>query len=94
MTFVSKVEGGPDGALYYAAADNNDAKIYKSTDDGMSFPTSANPGLPGDWWSSLAVAPSNAQRVYVTGYRLDGTNPKVFLLCYSRARTAARATRR
>ncbi|HEX5063270.1 MAG TPA: sialidase family protein [Kofleriaceae bacterium] len=80
MTFVSKTEGGPDGAIYYAAADMADAKIYKSTDDGMTFPTSANPGQPGDWWSSLAVAPSNAQRVYVTGYRLDGMNPKVFLL--------------
>jgi hypothetical protein len=82
MTFVSKVEGGSDGALYYAAADSvaADSKIYKSTDDGMTFPTSANPGAPGDWWSSLAVAPSNAQRVYVTGYRLDGMNPKIHLL--------------
>jgi len=80
MTFVSRVEGGSDGAIYYAAADAADAKIYKSTDDGVSFPTSANPGLPGDWWSSLAVAPTNPQRIYVTGYRLDGTNPKVFLL--------------
>ena len=80
MTFVSKVEGGPDGAIYFSAADMADSKIYKSTDDGMTFPTSANPGQPGDWWSSLAVAPSNAQRIYLTGYRLDGTNPKVFLL--------------
>jgi MYXO-CTERM domain-containing protein len=80
MTFVSKVEGGPDGAIYYAAADMADSKIYKSSDDGQTFPTSANPGQPGDWWSSLAVAPSNANRVYVTGYRLDGQNPKVFLL--------------
>jgi MYXO-CTERM domain-containing protein len=80
MTFASKVEGGPDGALYYAAADTADAKIYKSTDDGMTFPLSANPGVPGDWWSSLAVAPSNASRVYVTGYRLVGQDPKIHLL--------------
>jgi hypothetical protein len=80
MTFVSKTESGPDGAIYYAAADPADAKIYKSTNDGVTFPTSANPGQPGDWWSSLAVAPSNAQRLYVTGYRLDGVNPKIFLL--------------
>jgi hypothetical protein len=80
MTFISKVEGGPDGAIYYAAADQADAKIYKSTDDGATFPTSASPGQPGDWWSSLAVAPSNGNRVYLTGYRLQGTNPKVFLL--------------
>src|SRR5687768_4599368 len=31
MTFVSKTELGPDGALYYAAAAQEDSKIYKST---------------------------------------------------------------
>jgi hypothetical protein len=36
--------------------------------------------MPDDWWSSIMVAPSNAQRIYLTGYRLSGTNPKVFLL--------------
>src|SRR6185436_15640465 len=40
---------------------------------------SANPGMPGDWWSSLAVAPTNANRLYLTGYRfvkrcMGGTN--------------------
>jgi MYXO-CTERM domain-containing protein len=82
MTFVSKTELGPDGAIYFTAADGNvgDSKIYKSTNDGISFPTSANPGQAGDWWSSLATAPSNANRLYVTGYRLDLSNPKVFLL--------------
>ncbi len=82
MTFVSKTELGPDGALYYAAAAQEDSKIYKSTDDGVTFPSSTAPTgtMAGDWWSSLAVAPSNAQRIYATGYRLDGTNPKVFLL--------------
>lgn len=81
-TFVSRTEAGPDGALYYTAADQNDSKIYKSADDGMTFDTGVTPAgsMPGDWWSSLAVAPSNAQRLYLTGYRLDGTNPKVFLL--------------
>ena len=82
MAFVSKVEPGPDGALYYAAADatSRDSRIYKSIDDGVSFPVSADPGMAGDWWSSLAVAPNNANRIYLTGYRLDVSNPKVFLL--------------
>ena len=79
-TFVSRIEQGSDGTIYYAAADGSDVKIYKSVDDGMTFPTSGGPGQPGDWWSSLAVAPSNAQRLYLTGYRLDGVNPKVFFL--------------
>ncbi len=69
MTFVSKVEQGPNGTIYYAAADQNDGKIYKSTDDGATFPTSANPGMPGDWWSSIMVAPSNPNRIYLSGYR-------------------------
>lgn len=82
MTFVSKAEHGPDNAIYYAAADatTGDSKIYKSTDDGMTFPISANPGQAGDWWSSLMVAPSEPKRIYLTGYRLDLNNPKVFLL--------------
>jgi hypothetical protein len=69
MTFVSRTEQAPDGTVYFTAADQNDGKIYKSTDDGVTFPTSANPGQPGDWWSSLSVAPSNSSRLYLTGYR-------------------------
>jgi MYXO-CTERM domain-containing protein len=70
MTFVSRVEDGPDGALYFSASDPNDTKIYKSTDDGVTFPTSAMPGIAGDWWQTIMVAPSNATRVYLSGYRL------------------------
>ncbi len=79
MTFVSRIAGGSDDALYYAASASDDANIYKSTDDGQSFPVSASVGQNGDWWSSLRVAPSNAQRVYLTGYRFDDVT-KVFLL--------------
>jgi len=68
-TFVSRIALGPDGALYYAAADPADAKIYKSTDDGITFPQSASPGINDDYWESLVVAPSNASRIYLTGYR-------------------------
>ena len=75
--FFSTIAQGPDGALYMAAAqsanlpaDPGDAKIYKSTDNGMTFPTSANPGMVNDWWSSLEVAPSDPSRVYLAGYRI------------------------
>lgn len=85
--FVSTIAQGPDGALYFGLAqpanpttsDPGDSKIYKSTDDGMTFPISAEIGQVNDWWSSIAVAPSNAQRVYVTGYRLIQTG-REFLL--------------
>jgi hypothetical protein len=77
-TFASTNALGPDHAFYYAAAQAGDAAhginpdfhIYKSTDDGMTFPA-ADVGTPAaevTWWQSLQVAPSNAQRLYLSGY--------------------------
>lgn len=79
ITFISSLTLGPDGAVYMAAAhvatpatgDPGDPKIYKSTDDGATFPISANPGQVNDWWTSIEVAPSDADRVYLAGYRLN-----------------------
>ena len=68
-TFVSQVEVGPTGDVFYAAADPADARIYRSTNDGASFTISASPGQNNDWWDSLKVAPSDPLRVYLTGYR-------------------------
>lgn len=79
-TFVSQNTIGPDGAVYYAAADPADAKIYRSADDGMSFPRSSNPGQLNDWWQSLEVAPSDANRVYLSGYRLQSGLPRQLML--------------
>lgn len=79
--FMSAVEVGPDNTLYTATAqpanaaatppDPGDSAIYKSTDDGVTFPTSSTPGLVGDWWNSIEVAPTTATRVYLAGYRLE-----------------------
>ncbi|HEY5927573.1 MAG TPA: sialidase family protein [Kofleriaceae bacterium] len=70
--FVSAVTTA--GAIVYvAAADTTDSSIYKSTDEGITFTAIASPGMPGDWWLSLEVAPSDPQRVYLAGYRLMGT---------------------
>lgn len=79
--FVSAIELGPDGSLFMAAShvatpstgDPGDSRILKSTDDGLTFSTTAMPGQVGDWWSSLEVAPSDPQRVYLTGYRVMQT---------------------
>ena len=68
-TFVSADQIGPDNSLFYAAADPNDGKIYRSTDDGATFPLSGSPGQNNDWWDSLVVAPSDPLRVYVSGFR-------------------------
>jgi uncharacterized protein (TIGR03382 family) len=79
-TFVSQVELGPDHAMYASAADPADAKIYKSLDDGLTFPTSGSPGQNDDWWQSVKVAPSDPSRIYVSGYRFVSGMPTVFLM--------------
>lgn len=71
VKFVTQVAEGSDGALYAAVVDRLDSKIYKSTDGGKTFPISAEPGQNNDWWESLEVAPSNPQRVYLSGYRTE-----------------------
>ena len=71
--FFSTTTRGPDQALYVAASDPSDGKVYKSTDDGMTFPTSSLPGQLADWWQSLEVAPSDASRLYLAGFRFVQT---------------------
>ncbi len=78
--FFSAIALGPDGAVYAAAADPSDGAIYKSTDDGQTFPTKTSPGELNDWWQSIEVAPTNAQVVYLSGYRLQAGAEKVHLL--------------
>lgn len=84
--FVSSDELGPDGALYVGMADPQDSDIYKSTDDGVTFPAMTMPGMLNDWWQSIKIAPSNPQRIYLTGYRFgpspipDAGTQKQFLL--------------
>jgi hypothetical protein len=77
-TFVSATTLGPDGAYYYAAAQTAgngfvaDFQIYKSADDGMTFPLHPQPDPVTDtnvWWESIAVAPSDPQIVYLSGFR-------------------------
>ncbi len=79
IKFFSATTVGPDGSVFAAAADPADGKIYKSTDDGATFPIAPQPGILMDWWQSIEVAPSNAQIVYLFGYRL-ANNTKTFLL--------------
>ncbi len=74
-----------DGALFAAAADPTDNKIYKSTDDGATFPVAVVPtgSQIEDWYQSIEVAPSDGSRLYVAGYRLKSGQPKVFLMWVS-----------
>jgi MYXO-CTERM domain-containing protein len=83
--FVSSDEAsGTD--LLFAAADMHDDKIYKSTDSGVTFPTSATPAgaVDGDWYTSIVYAPGDATRVYLSGYRFTGSGQQTMksLLLY------------
>ena len=78
--FMSNVVIAPNGDVYATAADPTDGYIYRSTDDGMTFPQTAMPGMLKDWWQTLTVAPSLPTRVYLTGYRIEGGTSKVFLM--------------
>lgn len=75
---------GPDEALYAASANTNDARVFKSTDDGMVFDPSASFGQ-ADWWQTLIVAPGNASNVFLSGYRnapaCDQKSPTPFTTC-------------
>ncbi|MCW5801261.1 MAG: hypothetical protein KIT31_02520 [Deltaproteobacteria bacterium] len=75
---VSTIAMGPDGAVYGGAAvvamppdEPGDSRIYKAGDGSTLAPLST-PGEVGDWWESIRVAPSDAQRVYLSGFRIRG----------------------
>ena len=78
--FVSTDEAA-GSTLLFGAADPNDDKIYKSTDQGMTFPTSTTPtgATVNDWYTSMMFAPSDATKVYVGGYRFTGTTKSLLL---------------
>lgn len=79
-SFVTTDALGPDGALYFGAAQTADAahgiaadfNIYRSADDDATPPTGTKPGDPADvnvYWVSILVAPSDKRTVYVSGFR-------------------------
>ncbi len=69
---------GPSGDVWIGTATTagmNDVLV--STDNGMTF-SSRGMASAEKWWKSVAVAPSNAQRVYITGYQVAGTPAAYF----------------
>jgi uncharacterized protein (TIGR03382 family) len=87
--FISSNSLGPGApaALYCAAADAGDssatppkapdARIFRSTDDGVSFPDPSTASQRVDWWQTIVVAPSNPDVVYLSGYFDSDTTPRV-----------------
>ncbi len=84
--WVGAVEITPDGAIWAATSSGGKVNdVYVSRDDGATF---APTGLLHDaaWWKSLKHAPSNSDRVYVSGYKIanadgggDFEQPKALL---------------
>jgi photosystem II stability/assembly factor-like uncharacterized protein len=66
---ISAVEAGPDGALYAAAYDGT---IYKAASSTASFTPIPAPATVVQW-TSIEVAPGDAQRIYLAGFRMNGT---------------------
>lgn len=83
--FFSTIAQGPDGVLHLGAGQvmagsvPGDSRLYRSTDDGLTFLPPAVVGLSGDWWSSIEVAPSSGARIYASGYRFVQGAKTVFL---------------
>ena len=89
-SFASQVTTAPNGNILVAMSFQGDAaavppippdfKLYRSTTDGTSFNAGVTVGTGGEWWQSLEVAPSDSNRVYLTGYRVISGQPKRLLL--------------
>jgi photosystem II stability/assembly factor-like uncharacterized protein len=77
--WVDALDLGPTGEIWVATADGarpND--VFRSTDGGVTFTPRGLPS-PVIWWKSLAIAPSDPMRVYVSGYQLANPAPQAHL---------------
>lgn len=79
--FVSQDELATNGDVTFASVDPTDDKVYRSTDDGMTFPTSATPpgAVLNDWYSSLIYQQGSSTNVWLAGYRFSGTAKTLFV---------------
>lgn len=77
--WVDALDLGPTGEVWAATAESGRVNdVYRSTDGGVTF-ESRGMSSPVIWWKSLQVAPSDAQRVYVSGYQVADPSPATHL---------------
>ncbi|MDB4952871.1 MAG: hypothetical protein JWO36_440 [Myxococcales bacterium] len=73
--WIDALDIGPTGEVWVGTAESARANdVFVSTDNGVTF-SSRGMLSPTVWWKSVKVAPSNAQRVYITGYQVAGALP-------------------
>jgi hypothetical protein len=66
--FIGEVEVGPNGTVWATTSTGGEQNdVYKSTNGTDFTGTGLTDGAA--WWRTLRVAPTNADRIYVTGFR-------------------------
>lgn len=78
--FISTIAQADNGDLFAAAVDGDGSKIYRSTDDGMTFGQASNGFRNFDTWRSIKFAPSAPTRIYITGVRVPAGMPRSVLV--------------
>ncbi|NVB82519.1 MAG: hypothetical protein HOV81_29335 [Kofleriaceae bacterium] len=76
--WIDALDIGPDGHVWVGTAETGHTNdVFVSTDNGATF-TAKGMLSPEIWWKSVKVAPTDAQRVYITGYQIAGTPTAYF----------------
>jgi hypothetical protein len=77
--WVDALDIGPTGEVWVATSESGKSNdVFRSTDGGVTFTPR---GLASNviWWKSVAVAPSDAMRVYLAGYQVANPAPAAHL---------------
>lgn len=78
--FISTIALADNGDLFAAAVDGDGSKIYRSTDDGVTFAQTSNGFRNFDTWRSIKLAPGNPSRIYISGARVPAGMPRELLM--------------
>jgi len=71
--WVDALDIGPTGEVWAGTAENGVINNFLSSKDGGHTFTPTGLASAEIWWKSVKVAPSDDQRIYVTGYQVAGT---------------------
>jgi hypothetical protein len=68
--WIDALDIGPDGRVWVGTAETGHTNdVFMSADNGVTF-SPRGMMSPEIWWKSVKVAPSNGERVYITGYQV------------------------